>query len=350
MVYDFPDDAVVDDLNVMLVGGAVRDLLLGRPIQERDWVVLGATAQQMLDRGFNPVGKDFPVFLHPKTHEEFALARTEQKTGRGHQAFEFYAAPEVTLEEDLSRRDFTINAMAIDQTGQLHDPFNGRQDIEARRLRPVGDAFVEDPLRIFRAARFIAQLPEFQASPELLACIPSMRHEFASLSVERLWAETLKAFNGTPAHYFECLNRWRINEDLELPPFFVGAHSTGSPMNQLADWHSASTQPLVWPKRWRAPNDWLQLMTDARQWTLYPDSRVDLLLSCGVIKNTPRWQRMLSWLERHRNTDALLEAVDAARAIQASQFQDRYSGPELGTCLNRRGGRRCPMAFDLNAE
>src|SRR5829696_7437851 len=139
-------------MDCYVVGGAVRDELLGRPVHDRDWVVVGATPQQMLDRGFVPVGKDFPVFLHPVTKEEYALARTERKTAPGYHGFSFHAEPGVTLEEDLARRDLTINAMAQDEDGRLIDPFGGRDDLGARRLRHVSAAFGEDPVRILRLA------------------------------------------------------------------------------------------------------------------------------------------------------------------------------------------------------
>ncbi|MCW9089540.1 MAG: multifunctional CCA tRNA nucleotidyl transferase/2'3'-cyclic phosphodiesterase/2'nucleotidase/phosphatase, partial [Gammaproteobacteria bacterium] len=144
-------------MQVYLVGGAVRDKLLGLTPQDRDWVVVGATPEQMLELGYKPVGKDFPVFLHPETREEYALARTERKTAPGYHGFAFHAAPDVTLEEDLKRRDLTINAMAEDSEGNIIDPFNGREDLEQGRLRHVASAFAEDPVRILRLARYAAR-------------------------------------------------------------------------------------------------------------------------------------------------------------------------------------------------
>ena len=152
-------------MKIYCVGGAVRDELLGRPVSDRDWVVVGATPEEMLERGFLPVGKDFPVFLHPQTKEEYALARTERKTGRGYHGFAFHASPEVTLEEDLARRDLTINAMARDETGRLIDPYGGLEDLRRKVLRHVSPAFAEDPVRILRVARFSARLPDFTLAP-----------------------------------------------------------------------------------------------------------------------------------------------------------------------------------------
>jgi tRNA nucleotidyltransferase (CCA-adding enzyme) len=151
-----------------IVGGAVRDRLLGLPVADRDYVVVGATPGQMLALGFQPVGKDFPVFLHPQSHAEYALARTERKSGHGYKGFKIYAAPEVTLEEDLQRRDLTINAIAEDETGALIDPYGGQRDLAARVLRHVSEAFAEDPVRILRVARFAARFTDFSVAPETL--------------------------------------------------------------------------------------------------------------------------------------------------------------------------------------
>ncbi len=181
-------------MQIFTVGGAVRDELLGLPVQDRDYVVVGATPEEMLARGFKPVGKDFPVFLHPKTHEEHALARTERKTGQGYQGFSFHAAPEVGLEEDLARRDLTINAIARADDGSLTDPFHGVADIEARVLRHVGPAFIEDPVRILRVARFAARFTDFSVAPETVELMRQMvvRGEADHLVAERVWQELAK--------------------------------------------------------------------------------------------------------------------------------------------------------------
>ncbi|WP_147653344.1 multifunctional CCA addition/repair protein [Vulcaniibacterium gelatinicum] len=184
-------------MKTYLVGGAVRDRLLGLPPGDRDFVVVGATPEAMLARGFRPVGRDFPVFLHPDTGEEYALARTERKTGRGHRGFVVHADPSVTLEQDLERRDFTINAIAEDETGALLDPFGGLPDLQARVLRHVGPAFVEDPLRVLRAARFLARLAPlgFTLAPQTLALMREMvaAGELTDLTPERVWQELARA-------------------------------------------------------------------------------------------------------------------------------------------------------------
>lgn len=179
-------------MKAYIVGGAVRDRLLGRPVNDRDWVVVGSTPEQMLALGYTPVGRDFPVFLHPQTHEEYALARTERKSGRGYHGFQFQAAPDVTLEQDLARRDLTINAIAEDpDSGALIDPYGGQRDIAQRTLRHVSDAFAEDPVRLLRLARLAARFADFSVAPETLALCRRMvdAGEVDALVAERVWQE-----------------------------------------------------------------------------------------------------------------------------------------------------------------
>lgn len=197
-------------MKVYLVGGAVRDQLLGLPISDRDFVVVGTTPEAMLAQGFQQVGKDFPVFLHPKTHEEYALARTERKTGSGYTGFSCYSAPDVTIEDDLLRRDLTINAIAQSDSGELVDPYHGIKDLENRLLRHVSDAFAEDPLRVLRVARFAARYYEygFTIAPKTRVLMQSMANsgELSHLTAERVWTETQKALmSNAPQIYFEVL-------------------------------------------------------------------------------------------------------------------------------------------------
>jgi len=192
---------------IYCVGGAVRDRLLGLPLQDRDWVVVGSTPEQMVARGFKPVGADFPVFLHPDTHEEYALARTERKTAAGYKGFNVYAAPDVTLEQDLLRRDFTINAIAEDADGNLIDPYNGQADLKAGVLRHVSDAFAEDPVRILRGARFAARVG-FTIALETLALMRSMveNGEVDALVAERVWQELARGLmEKHPSRFFLTL-------------------------------------------------------------------------------------------------------------------------------------------------
>jgi tRNA nucleotidyltransferase (CCA-adding enzyme) len=197
-------------MKTFLVGGAVRDQLLNFPVTEKDWVVVGETPDSMLAKGFKPVGKDFPVFLHPKTQDEYALARTERKTGPGYKGFMVYSSPEVNLEQDLIRRDLTVNAMAIDEQGHLIDPYHGQRDLENKVLRHVSEAFKEDPVRILRVARFAARYAHigFTVAEETLQMMRDMvaDGEAQHLVAERVWAELNKALNEkTPSAFFRCL-------------------------------------------------------------------------------------------------------------------------------------------------
>jgi tRNA nucleotidyltransferase (CCA-adding enzyme) len=184
-------------MQIYQVGGAVRDRLLGRPVSDIDWLVVGATVEQMLAQGYRPVGDDFPVFLHPQTGEEYALARTERKSGQGYGGFTFHASPEVSVEEDLIRRDLTINAMAEDAQGQLYDPYGGQRDLAARVLRHVSPAFAEDPLRVLRVARFAARYAPlgFTVASETLALMRQLSEsgELQALTAERSWKEISRA-------------------------------------------------------------------------------------------------------------------------------------------------------------
>jgi tRNA nucleotidyltransferase (CCA-adding enzyme) len=201
-------------MKIYVVGGAVRDELLGLPVRDRDYVVVGATPEQMVAQGFRPVGKDFPVFLHPQTQEEYALARTERKTAAGYHGFQFYYSPDVTLEQDLARRDLTINAMAREvqpggvPTGPLIDPFDGAADLRARLFRHVGEAFVEDPVRILRVARFAARFADFAVAPETNELMAKMvdAGEADALVPERVWQEVSRGLmEAKPSRVFDVL-------------------------------------------------------------------------------------------------------------------------------------------------
>lgn len=206
-------------MQTYLVGGAVRDKLLGREVYDKDWVVVGASPDDMLNQGYQQVGKDFPVFLHPQTKDEYALARTERKSGKGYTGFVCDFSQDITLEQDLQRRDLTINAMALDEQGNLVDPFNGKDDLDNRILRHVSDAFVEDPLRVLRVARFAARYLEygFRIADETLELMRTLAHsgELEYLAAERVWKETERSLLGAnPQEYFrvlqscDALNYW----------------------------------------------------------------------------------------------------------------------------------------------
>jgi tRNA nucleotidyltransferase (CCA-adding enzyme) len=201
-------------MKIYAVGGAIRDTLMGLPVHDIDYVVVGSSVDEMIAKGFRPVGKDFPVFLHPETQAEYALARTERKTGQGYKGFHFYADPSVTLEQDLERRDLTINAMAQEvgddskPFGPIIDPFNGQEDLAAKIFRHVSDAFAEDPLRLLRIARFAARFPEFSVAEETMAALKKIVQsgELNTLSAERVWQELARGLVAAkPMHLFQIL-------------------------------------------------------------------------------------------------------------------------------------------------
>lgn len=268
-------------MQVYLVGGAVRDRLLGRPVRERDWVVVGADPAELTARGFTPVGREFPVFLHPQTREEYALARLERKVAPGYRGFTTQFSPDVTLEEDLRRRDLTINAIAESESGELVDPYGGRRDLEARVLRHVSDAFVEDPVRILRVARFAARFAPlgFRVAEDTMALMARMvaTGEADALVPERVWQETQRALaEDRPDVFFETLRqcgalavifpelaalhgvpqpaRWHPEIDTEVHVMLAlryAAQTGASPMVRFAvlthDLGKALTPPAEWP-------------------------------------------------------------------------------------------------------
>ncbi len=255
-------------MEVYLVGGAVRDELLGRPVEERDWVVVGSSPEEMLALGYRQVGRDFPVFLHPETHEEYALARTERKTGPGHTGFVCHAGPDVTLEEDLERRDLTVNAMAKDADGHLIDPFGGAQDLAKRLLRHVSPAFAEDPLRVLRVARFAAALNGFSVVEDTLGLMARIAAdgELRDLSAERVWQELVKALRAPePLRFFavlraaEALRPWFVEfENLEvlLPESLHGELERFAALG----WLLTPAEARALGERLKAPNQYLRPM------------------------------------------------------------------------------------------
>ncbi|MCY7370644.1 MAG: multifunctional CCA tRNA nucleotidyl transferase/2'3'-cyclic phosphodiesterase/2'nucleotidase/phosphatase [Polaromonas sp.] len=280
-------------MQIYLVGGAVRDALLGLPVQDRDWVVVGATAQALVERGFVPVGKDFPVFLHPRTGEEFALARTERKTARGYRGFVVHAEPDVTLEQDLARRDLTINSIAAyargdwvigqfePDFGALTDPFGGQADLRAGVLRHVTDAFREDPVRILRVARFAARFADFSVAPETAVLMRQMveHGEVGALVAERVWQELARGLmETTPSRMLGVLHHCGALS--ALLPELLPAAGTAEALEQtqsIVDLSARRAAPLAVrfaclclaagapesaqriSARWRVPNDCREL-------------------------------------------------------------------------------------------
>jgi tRNA nucleotidyltransferase (CCA-adding enzyme) len=246
-------------VKTFVVGGAVRDELLGLPVKDRDHVVVGATPEEMQAKGFKPVGKDFPVFLHPETHEEYALARTERKSGRGYKGFTVLASPEVTLEEDLKRRDLTINAIAKAEDGSLIDPFGGEKDLKSGVLRHVSEAFAEDPVRILRVARFAARFG-FKVAPETMRLMRQMvaDGEADYLVPERVWQEFGKGLmEERPQLMFEALEACGLRERL-LPELETQPEALAGPLEArfaLLCWALAEDEVETLCRRLRVPNE-----------------------------------------------------------------------------------------------
>jgi tRNA nucleotidyltransferase (CCA-adding enzyme) len=265
-------------MKTYIVGGAVRDRLLGLPVADRDYVVVGATPEQMVALGYQPVGKDFPVFLHPQTHAEYALARTERKSGPGYKGFTVHAAPDVTLEEDLSRRDLTINALAEDETGALIDPYGGQRDLAAKIFRHVSAAFAEDPVRILRVARFAARYTDFSVAAETNALMRQMvdNGEVDALVPERVWQEVARGLlEVQPSRMFQVLRDCgalaRLFPEIDClfgvpqPPEHHPEIDTGVHVMLVVDW--AARQEFSLPVRFAAlTHDLGKGVTPPQEW------------------------------------------------------------------------------------
>ena len=369
-------------MKTYLVGGAVRDELLGLPVKDRDWVVTGATPDDMLRQGFKQVGADFPVFLHPDTREEYALARTERKQGRGYHGFTVYSAPDVPLEDDLKRRDLTINAMAKSTAGEIVDPFHGRQDLQDHKLRHVSEAFAEDPLRILRTARFAARLqPQgFTIAEPTMALMRQMvdQGEVGDLVPERVWQEIQRALHEQePGTFFEVLHECGALAILipELEPLkaFSGAIGALRRAHESSDDTSVRFAALLSPlapaearnraRALKAPNDCqdlTRLITDVipkiHTMTSHDaDLLLDMLDGADVWRRADRFSGLLVALkcalpepERHR-VDWLESAQHAATGVQAKTLMEQgFRGKELGEAIRKERLRRI-LAF-LNKE
>jgi tRNA nucleotidyltransferase (CCA-adding enzyme) len=333
-------------VKIYLVGGAVRDELLGLPVKERDYVVVGATPEEMVRLGFKPVGKDFPVFLHPKTHEEYALARTERKSGRGYKGFTVYASPDVTLEEDLRRRDLTINAMAKAEDGALIDPFGGKKDLEGGVLRHVSEAFAEDPVRILRVARFAARFG-FSIHPSTMGLMQQMVQagEADFLVPERVWQEFARGLaEPHPEQMFEVLQRAGLlakafPEIKAWPARFSG--SVPVRFAALA-WPLAEKEVQALSERLRAPSEPRDLALAAvRNKQGLKKSTPDALL--GVLKGADafrRPERFAELLEAARlaepgiDTARMERARAAAAAVDAGAIASSAQGADIGRLLD----------------
>jgi len=332
-----------------VVGGAVRDELLGLPVQDRDYVVVGATPEEMVKAGYKPVGRDFPVFLHPQTHEEYALARTERKSGRGYKGFTVYAAPDVTLEQDLARRDLTLNAIAKDAEGRLIDPHGGERDLRAGLLRHVSEAFQEDPVRILRVARFAARFG-FRIAEETMQLMKAMvaSGEADHLVPERVWQEFAKGLaEPHPERMFEALEACGLRARLMPELSRIPKNYTGPLPVRFAVlcWMLSEAEVTALCDRLRAPNEERDLallgarLRGALTASMSATTAGDLL---NIIKRADalrRPERFASLLEAARlaqagfDTAKLERALEAAAAVDAGAIARRASAPAAISAL-----------------
>ncbi|MBK6617478.1 MAG: multifunctional CCA addition/repair protein [Nitrosomonas sp.] len=346
-------------MKTYLVGGSVRDELLGLPVQDHDYVVVGATPAQLEQMGYRPVGKDFPVFLHPQTHEQYALARTERKVSRGYRGFEIYATPEVTLQEDLARRDLTINALAKDEHGEIIDPFGGIADLQAGILRHIGPAFVEDPVRVLRIARFAARFG-FQVAPETLALMKQIVHdgEVDALVAERVWQEMARGLMEThPSRMFyvlrECGALARIMPEVDVlfgVPQSPHAHpeiDTGVHVMMVID-HAAARQYALEVRFAALMHDLGKGTTPPEQWPQHAGHEVRGIALVDALcerLRVPGEARALALLvtrlhgEVHRALDlTATEIAELLRSTDAYRKPDRFDA-FLQTCASDFHGR-----------
>lgn len=361
-------------MDVYLVGGAVRDRLLGRPVSERDWVVVGATVEQLREQGFTQVGRDFPVFLHPQTHEEYALARTERKSAPGHRGFVVHAGPEVTLEDDLLRRDLTINAIAEAPDGSLIDPFAGQKDLERRVLRHVSEAFSEDPLRVFRVARFAALLPGFEVAEETVTLMRRMATagQLRELSAERVAQEFHKvlARRGDVQRFLSVLaevdalvdwfGEWRGKTAPELSEQLEEAGQRYAALARALD--APAIAALGTRLKWNQKDQ--QLALDYRRWysllmvwSRTPTRAVEPLIADLHAFSARSRLPALEPLLRHQHgvdVSPLLRALEQSRSqVTASVLlaEGMAPGPALGEALfTRRLGAFTELRPPLNAD
>jgi len=322
----------------VVVGGAVRDALMGQAAGDRDWVVVGSSVQEMLAAGFRPVGRDFPVFLHPVTHEEYALARTERKSAPGYHGFVFHAAPDVTLEQDLARRDLTINAMARSDDGVLIDPFGGARDLAARVLRHVSPAFAEDPVRLLRLARFAARWPDFTVAPETMALLRRLvdAGEVDALVPERVWQELARGLmERRPSRLLTVLD-----ECGALPRLLPGLSDVPA-LGVVIDRASALGAPL--PARYAtltrnacALADRLKVPADCRDLAQMLARELDVIArgpSLGATQSLELLERCDAWRRPERFADLLLAAECVATADAGSEAPPWPPRVELAQAL-----------------
>jgi tRNA nucleotidyltransferase (CCA-adding enzyme) len=362
-------------MKIYAVGGAIRDTLMGLPVHDIDYVVVGSSVEEMIAKGFRPVGKDFPVFLHPETQAEYALARTERKTGKGYKGFHFYADPSVTLEQDLERRDLTINAMAQEVgdngslVGPIIDPYNGQEDLSAKVFRHVSDAFAEDPLRLLRIARFAARFPEFRVANETLIALQAIVQsgELNALSAERIWQELARGLVAQkPMHMFQVLLDTgaaatilpaRLAEKLAKEPFRKKLLAYFSLTSNGVDERCAITLMDLPASEIRSWADCLRMPIEVRDFSEI-FSELGLLIGGGA-KNVYLPVDVLTWFNRADvwrkpdraqailnlasnlglNVSPLINAMRNTQAINTAQIiasvapEDRSNGERIGSAF-----------------
>lgn len=355
-------------MQIYLVGGAVRDQLLGLEVKDRDWVVVGATPEQMIEAGYRPVGKDFPVFLHPQTHEEYALARTERKSGKGYKGFTFHTDPSVTLEEDLVRRDLRINAMAMDESGAIIDPYDGQGDLRKRQLRHVSDAFSEDPLRVLRVARFAARFSNlgFTVAPETAELMHQLSagDELLHLSAERVWQEFDRALNtASPATFLQVLNTAaaleRLMPELLAVPAVDWLQLNDSALTTAVERFALLAEQLIEHEgsgalaqlceRLRVPKRYQEAALDLSHWgsqlsrfvELKPQAQFQIIDGLKLTRSLDRlkaFERCCAPLYgKAINHEAIERAISAVNAIAPKTLMgEGFTGPALGEELRRR--------------
>ena len=362
-------------MKIYAVGGAIRDTLMGLPVHDIDYVVVGSSVEEMVAKGFRPVGKDFPVFLHPETQAEYALARTERKTGKGYKGFHFYADPSVTLEQDLERRDLTINAMAQEvgpdgkQFGPIIDPYNGQEDLAAKVFRHVSDAFAEDPLRLLRIARFAARFPEFTVADETLSALKAIVQsgELNALSAERIWQELARGLVADkPMHLFQVL--LNTGAARTVLPSLLTAKLAEEPFREELIAHLAligdgleercavalmdlpASEIRSWADCVRMPidvRDFSEIFSDLRvlinKYRDTPYRALDILAwfnRADVWRKPDRAQAILNLAEKLRmNVSSLINAMRTTQAINAAEIiagvaaEDRSNGERIGSAF-----------------
>jgi tRNA nucleotidyltransferase (CCA-adding enzyme) len=362
-------------MKIYAVGGAIRDTLMGLPVHDIDYVVVGSSVEEMVAKGFRPVGKDFPVFLHPETQAEYALARTERKTGKGYKGFHFYADPSVTLEQDLERRDLTVNAMAQEvgpdgkQFGPIIDPYNGQEDLAAKIFRHVSDAFAEDPLRLLRIARFAARFPEFSIADETLIALKAIVQsgELHTLSAERIWQELARGLVAPrPMHLFQVLLNTGAARTI-LPPLLTSKLAEELFREQLIA-HLAlvgdgleercatalmdlpASEIRSWAECVRMPidvRDFSEIFSDLKvlvsKYTNDPYQAVDVLVwfnRADVWRKPDRAQAILNLAEKlQMNVSSLINAmrntqlINTAEIIAGVAAEDRSNGERIGSAF-----------------